>query len=59
VLDPVLTDPRPGDVQHSLADVSKAKRLLGYEAKVSVAEGLDQTVRWFAAQDAKTRGGAR
>lgn len=31
---------RPGDVRHTLADRSKAKRLLGWEPKVSLAEGI-------------------
>jgi len=46
-LDPVHANPRPGDVQHSLADISLAKELLGYEVKVDVFEGLKRTVDWF------------
>lgn len=38
---------RPGDVRHSLADISKAKVFLGYEPKVSVQQGLVRTVRWY------------
>jgi nucleoside-diphosphate-sugar epimerase len=38
---------RPGDVRHSLADLSEARRLLGYEPAVKVREGLVRTVRWF------------
>lgn len=38
---------RQGDVKHSLADISKAARLLGYEVEVEVAEGLGRTMRWF------------
>ena len=37
-------DPRPGDVLHSLADISKARDLLGYEPAVSFGEGLRRTV---------------
>lgn len=33
-------DPRPGDIRHSLADISEARRGLGYEARVSFEEGL-------------------
>jgi nucleoside-diphosphate-sugar epimerase len=46
-IEPVYTDPQPGDVKHSLADVSKAKELLGYEVKVDFKEGLRRTVDWF------------
>lgn len=38
---------RKGDVKHSLADVSKAKRLLGYQVSVSVEEGLRRTFQWY------------
>ncbi len=38
---------RTGDIKHSLADISKARRLLGYDRAVSVADGLDNTVEWF------------
>jgi len=41
------TPPRPGDIEHSLADISKARRLLGYEPALSVAQGLDVTAGWF------------
>jgi nucleoside-diphosphate-sugar epimerase len=37
---------RPGDVQDSLADISLARRLLGYEPIVSLEEGLRRTVEW-------------
>jgi nucleoside-diphosphate-sugar epimerase len=46
-IEPVYTDPQPGDVKHSLADISKAKELLGYEVKVDFKEGLRRTVEWF------------
>ena len=38
---------RPGDVRDSLADISAAKKLLGYEPKVLVKEGLAKTVEAF------------
>jgi len=38
---------RPGDVRDSLADISLAQDLLGYQPKVAVAEGLRRTVAWF------------
>lgn len=39
--------PRPGDVKHSWADISRARSILGYEPRVSVSEGLRRTVAWF------------
>jgi len=38
---------RPGDVPHTLADVSKAKRLLGYSPLVDFDEGFRRTVEYF------------
>ncbi len=45
-LEPRFDDPRPGDVKHSLADISKARRLLGYDPPVSFQEGLERTATW-------------
>jgi nucleoside-diphosphate-sugar epimerase len=53
---PKYTDPRPGDVRDSQADISKAARLLGYVPHVSFAEGLRQTVNW-ARSVAQSEGG--
>ena len=39
--------PRPGDVKDSQADISKARRLLGYGPSVSFEEGLARTVAWY------------
>jgi nucleoside-diphosphate-sugar epimerase len=44
------TDPKAGDVRHSLADITQARRLLGYEPKVMVKEGLRRTVQAFTKQ---------
>jgi UDP-glucose 4-epimerase len=41
-------DPRPGDVRDSLADISKARDLIGYEPTVDLEEGLRKTVDWFS-----------
>ena len=46
---PVHRDLRAGDVRHSLADVSKAQRLLGYEPEVRVREGLARSGAWYLA----------
>jgi nucleoside-diphosphate-sugar epimerase len=45
---------RSGDIPHSLADISKARSLLGYEPAVSLAHGLRNTWDYFAALLAKT-----
>lgn len=39
--------PAPGDVPITYADISKAKRLLGYEPKVQIEEGIEIYVKWF------------
>ena len=39
--------PRAGDVKDSLADITRARTLLGYEPMVSFQEGLRQTVDWY------------
>jgi len=46
-LQPVFGPERLGDVKHSLADISKAKQLLGYNPRVSVGEGLKVTFEWY------------
>ena len=40
-------NPRPGDVRHSLADVSKARESLGYEPIVDIREGLRLAFNWY------------
>jgi len=41
------TPNRPGDVPHSLADISHARALLGYEPTVGFRAGLEKTADWF------------
>jgi len=38
---------RLGDVMHTKSDVTKAKRLVGYEPKINIWQGLDKTINWF------------
>lgn len=38
---------RAGDIPHSLASVDKAKRLLGYDPKFSMKQGLKEAVKWY------------
>jgi len=44
---PVYRDFRAGDVRHSLADISKARRLLGYEPTHTVQGGLGEAASWY------------
>jgi nucleoside-diphosphate-sugar epimerase len=38
---------RAGDVRHSLADISRARKLLGYEPQVGLRQGLELTLEWW------------
>jgi len=46
-VDAVHTDSRPGDVRHSLADISKAREILGYEPAIDFDEGLRRTYAYY------------
>lgn len=43
----IYRDFRAGDVRHSLADISKAKELLGYQPSLHIGEGLKKTMGWY------------
>ena len=40
-------EPRAGDVRHSLADITRAREMLGFEPRVSLEEGLRHTIDWW------------
>ncbi len=46
-IESVNVDSRPGDVRHSLADISKAREVLGYAPAVDFEEGLRRTYAAF------------
>ena len=46
-VEPIFGPPRPGDIEHSLADVSRARALLDYDVQVPFAEGIKRTVDWY------------
>ncbi len=46
-LEPYFVPARTGDILHSRADISKARRLLGYEPPVDFESGLARTLEWF------------
>jgi UDP-N-acetylglucosamine 4-epimerase len=47
---PIYRDFRPGDVRHSLADISKAQRLLGYAPTQRIGQGLALAMPWYLRQ---------
>jgi len=48
-IEPEFAPPRVGDVKESLADITQARRCLGYEPQVSFEEGLRRTVDYYKA----------
>jgi UDP-N-acetylglucosamine 4-epimerase len=54
-VNPTYREPRKGDVQDSLADISKAKTYLGYNPQVSIKDGLEVTLTWFSKNYSPTR----
>jgi UDP-glucose 4-epimerase len=51
-IEPEYEPYRPGDVPESLADVSLARELIGYEPSVAFEEGLQRTIAWIVEQRA-------
>jgi UDP-glucose 4-epimerase len=43
---PVHTAPRLGDIRHSLADIARAREMLGYQVEVEFAEGVRRLIAW-------------
>jgi nucleoside-diphosphate-sugar epimerase len=41
---------RSGDIKHSLADITKAQKRLGYKVLVNFEDGLRRTVEWYKSQ---------
>ena len=50
-LAPNYAPTRPGDVKHSLADISRAEGALGYQVLADLDEGLRRTVAWYQAKN--------
>ena len=44
---PTYAPPREGDIKHSLADVSRAKEVIGYVPTVSFDEGIRRAIQWY------------
>jgi nucleoside-diphosphate-sugar epimerase len=47
-VEPEYREQRVGDVRHSLADITRARELLGYEPTVGLEEGLRKTIEWWS-----------
>ncbi len=43
---------REGDIRHCVADISKARNLLGYEPEVSLTDGINELINWLKQQEA-------
>jgi nucleoside-diphosphate-sugar epimerase len=43
----VHAEPRPGDIKHSVADIAKARRVMGFEPQIPFMDGLKDTVSWY------------
>jgi len=46
-IEPVFGPDRPGDIKHSNADISKARRLLGYDPEYDFDRGLSEAIKWY------------
>ncbi len=50
-IEPNFGPPRAGDIQHSRADITKARKLLGYEPMIRFGDGLRKTVHWYCSRE--------
>lgn len=46
-LDPVFSDPKPGDIRRLAANISLAKEIMGYEPKVTLKKGILDYISWY------------
>ena len=53
---PIYAEERKGDIRHSQADITKARKLLGYAPAVSFHDGLHRTIEWYRASTARGSG---
>jgi nucleoside-diphosphate-sugar epimerase len=42
----IFTEPRAGDIKHCSADISKAEKLLGFQPRIRLEDGLLSLVKW-------------
>ena len=48
--EPIYRDFRAGDVRHSQANIDKAQKLLDYQPKYTISEGMDETIDWYVSK---------
>lgn len=48
---PKYAQPRPGDIMHSIADISPAQKVLGFKPKYGFEYGLQKTIEWFKGKE--------
>ena len=46
-ISPIYDKPRPGDIKHSFADISKAEQMVKYQKIFSFKDGLEKTIQWY------------
>jgi len=51
----VIKGNRPGEVVKFVADITRAKRILGFEPQTSIEEGMKKTISWYGAQSDSSR----
>ena len=55
-IEPVIVGKyREGDIRHCVSDISKARKLLGYEPKVTLEAGLAELLNWLGEQEAEDK----
>jgi UDP-N-acetylglucosamine 4-epimerase len=52
--EPIYGEFRPGDIRHSVADISKIRHTLGFAPTRSVAEGIGEAMGWYLANDTRS-----
>ncbi|MDC0980123.1 NAD-dependent epimerase/dehydratase family protein, partial [Bdellovibrionales bacterium] len=55
ILAPKYEDFRPGDVRHSLADISKSSKQVGYEPMDNIESGLKKSIKWYIQNHKSTK----
>lgn len=43
----IMEEPKPGDVFTTYADISKAKKIIGFDPKISIKDGLEKFIKWY------------
>jgi nucleoside-diphosphate-sugar epimerase len=51
-IQPTYGPPRKGDVRHSVADISKASKIMGYSPSISLETGLERVLNWYGSLSA-------